>query len=71
MKLIIQPDAGVAPIITAIEQARKTIDVLIFRLDRQEVARALEAAVMRGITVRALIANTNRSGEKTSATCQY
>jgi phosphatidylserine/phosphatidylglycerophosphate/cardiolipin synthase-like enzyme len=64
MKLIVQPDAGVTPIVTAIKQARKTVDVLIFRLDRQEVIRALEAAVARGVNVRALIAHTNRGGEK-------
>jgi cardiolipin synthase A/B len=64
MKLIVQPDAGVTPIVSAIKQARKSIDVLIFRLDRPEVIRALEAAVTRGINVRALIAHTNRGGEK-------
>jgi len=64
MKLIVQPDAGVTPIVTAIKQARKAIDVLIFRLDRPEVIRALEAAVARGVNVRALIAHTNRGGEK-------
>jgi phosphatidylserine/phosphatidylglycerophosphate/cardiolipin synthase-like enzyme len=64
MKLIVQPDAGVTPIVTAIKQAKKTIDVLIFRLDRPEVIRALEAAVARGVNVRALIAHTNRGGEK-------
>jgi cardiolipin synthase A/B len=64
MKLIVQPDAGIAPIVTAIKQARKTIDVLIFRLDRQEVARALEAAVARGVHVRALTAHANRGGTK-------
>ena len=64
MKLIVQPDAGVIPIVTAIKQARKAIDVLIFRLDRPEVIRALEAAVARGVNVRALIAHTNRGGKK-------
>src|SRR4051812_47094419 len=65
MKLITQPDAGLAPILTAIKQARKSIDVLIFRLDRQEIARALAAAVMRGVRVRALTAHQNRGGTKT------
>ena len=64
MKLIVQPDAGVTPIVTAIKQAKRAIDVLIFRLDRPEVIRALEAAVARGVNVRALIAHTNRGGEK-------
>jgi len=64
MKLIVQPDSGVAPIVTAIKQARKSIDVLIFRLDRAEIARALEAAVARGVRVRALTAHQNRGGSK-------
>ena len=64
MKLIVQPDAGIAPVLTAIKQAKKSIDILIFRLDRGELARALEAAVSRGINVRALTAHTNRGGEK-------
>ncbi len=64
MKLIVQPDAGIAPIVTAIKQAKKSIDVLIFRLDRLEIARALEAAVTRGVRVRALTAHENRGGTK-------
>src|SRR4029079_6534616 len=64
MKLIVQPDAGIAPIVTAIKQARKSVDVLIFRLDRPEIARALEAAVARGVRVRALTAHQNRGGTK-------
>ena len=64
MKLIVQPDAGVAPVVNAINQATRTIDVLIFRLDRVEIARALEAAVARGVHVRALTAHANRGGTK-------
>lgn len=64
MKLIVEPDAGIAPILTAIGQAKKTIDILIFRLDRRDLARALEAAVARGVVVRALTAHTNRGGER-------
>ena len=64
MKLIVQPDAGIAPIVTAIKQAKKSIDILIFRLDRIEIAHALAAAVSRGVRVRALTAHTNRGGTK-------
>ena len=64
MKLIVQPDAGIAPVLAAIKRAKRSIDILIFRLDRAELARALEAAVARGINVRALTAHTNRGGEK-------
>src|SRR5579864_3433252 len=64
MKLIVQPDAGIDPIVTAIKQATKTIDIVVFRLDLQDVTRGLEAAAARGVLVRALIAHTNRGGEK-------
>ncbi len=64
MKLITEPDDGIAPIVTGIKHARKSIDVLIFRLDRLEIARALEGAVARGVHVRALTAHQNRGGTK-------
>ena len=64
MKLLIQPDDGLAPLVKAVRSARRRIDILIFRFDRSELAKALEAAVSRGVTVRALIAHTNRGGEK-------
>jgi phosphatidylserine/phosphatidylglycerophosphate/cardiolipin synthase-like enzyme len=64
MKLIVQPDAGITPIISAIKQAKKWVDILIFRLDRPEIARALGEAVARGVRVRALTAHQNRGGTK-------
>jgi len=64
VKLIIQPDDGLAPLLKAVRKARKTIDIVIFRFDRVELEKALEAAVARGVVVRALIAHTNRGGEK-------
>ena len=64
MRLIVQPDAGLAPIVNAIKQAKRSINVLIFRLDRAEIAHALEAAVARGVRVRALTAHANRGGTK-------
>jgi cardiolipin synthase A/B len=64
MKLIVEPDSGIAPVIQAIKHARRSIDILIFRCDREELTRALKDAVTRGTTVRALTAHTNRGGEK-------
>lgn len=64
MKLIIQPGDGVKPIVRAIAQAKKTIDIVIFRFDRDEIEQALQEAVARGVVVRALIAHTNTGGEK-------
>jgi phosphatidylserine/phosphatidylglycerophosphate/cardiolipin synthase-like enzyme len=64
MKLIVQPEAGAAPVLNAIKRARKSIDILIFRLDNEEVARALDLAVGRGVNVRALTAHTARGDDK-------
>jgi len=64
VKLIIQPDDGVTPLVQAVKSAKKTVDIVIFRFDRIELEKALEAAVARGVVVRALIAHTNRGGEK-------
>jgi len=63
VQLIIQPEAGSVPIVRAIKTARRKIDVVIFRFDRDEIEKALGAAVLRGVAVRALIAHTNRGGE--------
>lgn len=65
MTLTIQPDAGIAPVIASIRKAKKSVDIVIFRLDIAEVVDALSAAVGRGLAVRALVAHTNRGGEKT------
>jgi cardiolipin synthase A/B len=59
-----QPGAGVNPLLDALNSAKSTIDIAIFRFDRKEVERALINAVNRGLQVRALIAYTNRGGEK-------
>jgi cardiolipin synthase len=64
MNLIIQPDHGLAPLLSAIKGAKSTIDIVIFRFDRIELEKAIAAAVTKGVVVRALIAHTNRGGEK-------
>jgi cardiolipin synthase len=64
VKLIVQPDAGAAPIVSAIRRAKKSIHIVIFRCDLDEVEQALAAAVKRGVAVSALIAHTNRGGDR-------
>ena len=64
MKLIVQPRDGLTELISAIRLAKREIDLVIFRFDRPEIEKAVEAAVKRGVRVRALIAHTNRGGEK-------
>ena len=60
---MIQPESGTVPIVRAIRQARTSVSVCIFRLDRDEIEQALANAVQRGVAVSAMIAHTNRGGE--------
>lgn len=64
MKLLIQPDDGATAMLQAVRHAKKSIQIVIFRFDMAPLEQALGAAVARGVPVRALVANTNRSGEK-------
>jgi phosphatidylserine/phosphatidylglycerophosphate/cardiolipin synthase-like enzyme len=64
MKLLIQPENGIAPLVAAIRHARKSVNIVIFRFDRTEIEAALKAAAVRGVAVTALIASANNGGEK-------
>jgi phosphatidylserine/phosphatidylglycerophosphate/cardiolipin synthase-like enzyme len=64
LELIVQPTDGSKPILAAIERAKETLDLAIFRFDLKPVEKALAAAVKRGVAVRALIAHINSGGDK-------
>ena len=49
--------------LSGIRSAKKCIEIVIFRFDRAEIEAELKAAVVRGVSVSALIAYTNRGGE--------
>ena len=63
MKLLIQPGDGPEALLAGIRNAKKSIEIVIFRFDRAEIEAGLKAAVGRGVSVSALIAYTNRGGE--------
>jgi cardiolipin synthase len=50
--------------VKAISRARSKVEIVIFRCDRGEIEHGLANAVARGVEVHALIAYTNRGGEK-------
>lgn len=64
MKLIIEPDDGVAPLLSAIKKAKKSVEIAIFRFDRSDIETALKTAAGNGVKVTALIAWANRDGEE-------
>ncbi len=63
MKLLVQPDDKLLPMLRGIERARKSLEIAIFRSDCKDVERALKNAVRHGVAVHALIACTNGGGE--------
>ena len=64
-RLLIQPEDGAGPLLEAIDAARRSLDLYVFRLDDRRVADALGRAARRGVAVRALVAHTNRGGGAT------
>ena len=64
MRLLIQPGAGAGALIKAINSAKSSVEIAIFRFDQREIETALAHAVTRGVAVHALIAHTNRAGEE-------
>ncbi len=64
VKLIIEPADGVRPLLAAIKNAKKRVDIAVFRFDRSDIETALKAAAARGVKVTALIAHANRGGEE-------
>jgi len=64
MKLLTQPGDGAAHLIKAINRAKSSVEIAIFRFNQREIETALAHAVTRGVAVHALIAHTNRAGEE-------
>jgi phosphatidylserine/phosphatidylglycerophosphate/cardiolipin synthase-like enzyme len=64
MRLIIEPDDGVAPLLTAIKGAKTSAEIVIFRFDHDELESALSSAAARGVKVQALIAAISRGDEE-------
>ena len=64
MNLVVLPVDGLSRLVRAVRKARESVHLTIFRCDLPEIEKALADAVARGVVVHALIAQTNRSGEK-------
>ncbi|MCX6819882.1 MAG: phospholipase D-like domain-containing protein [Candidatus Adlerbacteria bacterium] len=53
--LVTEPAAGVAPVLALIQNAQKSIDLVMYQLDDQAVVQALAAAQARGVAVRVML----------------
>src|ERR1700722_488092 len=64
VRCLVQPGDSIQSLLQAISAAKKSIEIVIFRFGRREIEKALSGALARGVRVRALIAYTNRGGER-------
>ena len=64
MRVIIQPRDGIEPLLEGLNQAKQSIEIVIYRLDRLEIEQALVEAAARGVRVHALITYTNKEDLK-------
>jgi cardiolipin synthase len=53
--LIVMPDDGIKPILAIVENAGRSIDIVMQRLEDQRIRDALKVAIKRGVTVRVMI----------------
>ena len=49
VKLLIQPQDGIAALLAAIKKAKKTIEIVIFRFDRAEIRVLAKMMVLRAV----------------------
>jgi phosphatidylserine/phosphatidylglycerophosphate/cardiolipin synthase-like enzyme len=61
--LIVEPDAGIAPILSYIQNASSSVDLVMYELEDTNVEQALAADAARGIAVRVLL-NEGYYGKK-------
>ncbi|HEU0185595.1 MAG TPA: phospholipase D-like domain-containing protein [Blastocatellia bacterium] len=64
MQVIIQPRDGIEPFLEGIKQAKESVEIILYRLDRLEIEQELVAAAVRGVRVHALITYTNKEDLK-------
>jgi polyphosphate kinase len=64
MQVIIQPRDGIEPFLEGIKQAKESVEIILYRLDRLEIEQELVAAAARGVLVHALITYTNKEDLK-------
>jgi cardiolipin synthase A/B len=62
-KLIVLPDDTAAPLLSAIEAARKSVRVKMFLFSDPSLLKALAAAERRGVKVRVMLNPARRNGE--------
>ncbi len=72
--LIAEPDAGIAPILSMIQGASSSIDMVMYQLQDTEIEKALADDVTRGVAVRVILNRGyygKQENDKNSAAFEY
>lgn len=69
--LVVEPDDGIAPVLSRIEHAQKSIDLVMYKLSDAQIQQALGAAVARGVAVRVLLNGGYYSKKEASNDAPY
>jgi phosphatidylserine/phosphatidylglycerophosphate/cardiolipin synthase-like enzyme len=64
VELIVEPADGSKLMLETVAAAQKSIDIMIFRFYLKPMEKMLEAALSRGVAIRALIARESSQGDK-------
>jgi phosphatidylserine/phosphatidylglycerophosphate/cardiolipin synthase-like enzyme len=64
VELIVEPADGLKLMLETVAAAQKSIDIMIFRFDLKPMEKMLEAALSRGVAIRALIARESSQGDR-------
>ncbi len=62
LRLIIEPDDGIQEIEKAINEAKTSVDLVIYELEDPDIEEALAAAEGRGVSVRVILQNVSSFG---------
>jgi cardiolipin synthase A/B len=66
-KLFVMPEDGIAPVVNAVEEAQRSLDIKMFLFTEPRLVEAVIAAHRRGVKARVMLNPARRSGESENA----
>ncbi len=71
LSLIVEPDNGIAPVLTMISGASSSVDLVMYELDDMRIESALAADEVRGVAVRVILSGGYKGATSTMNASAY
>ncbi len=71
LSLVVEPDAGIAPVLAMINGARSSLDIVMYELDDAQIEAAIVADGARGVAVRVILSGGYKGSPPTVYTAAY